>query len=54
MQPEGRVEFNLEILTDRTRRVRFSAPGRYVLHATSSTWCTPPVVSNELIVVVKE
>jgi hypothetical protein len=53
-QPEGKADFNLDILTDHTRRVRFSAPGRYVLHATSSTWCSPPVGSNDLTVVVKE
>jgi hypothetical protein len=53
-QPQGKAEFNLDILSDHTRRVRFSAPGRYVLHATSSTWCSPPVDSNELTVVVTE
>jgi hypothetical protein len=53
-QPEGKAEFNLGILTDHSRRVRFLAPGRYVLHATSSTWCSPPVGSNELTVVVTE
>ena len=47
-QPEGKAEFNLGILADHARRVRFSAPGRYVLRASSSTWCSPRVVSNEL------
>jgi hypothetical protein len=28
--------------------------GRHVLHATSSTWCSPPAGSNELTVAVKE
>ena len=32
---------------------RFSAPGRYVLKATSSTWCSPKVDSNTLVVVVR-
>ena len=45
-------EFNLEILGDHTRRVRFSAPGRYSLRASSSTWCSPNVESNELTVAV--
>lgn len=53
-EPAGKAEFNLGILNDHTRRVRFSAPGRYRLHAKSSTWCSPPVDSNELTVVVSE
>ena len=53
-QPEGKAEFNLGILDDHTRRVRFAVPGRYQLRATSSTWCSPPAGSNELTVVVKE
>lgn len=53
-KPEGKGEFNLGILEDHTRRVRFSEPGRYVLSATSATWCGPRVGSNELTVVVTE
>jgi len=53
-QPEGKAEFNLEIRSDHTRRVRFSAPGRYVLRANSSTWCSPRAMSNDLTVVVME
>ena len=53
-QPEGKAEFNLGILADHVRRVRFSAPGRYVLKASSATWCSPRAVSNELVVVVQE
>jgi hypothetical protein len=53
-EPEGKAQFNLDLLADHTRRVRFSVPGRYVLHATSSTWCSPPVGSNRLIVEVTE
>lgn len=52
--PEGKAEFNLDMLPDHTRRVRFSAPGRYVLQASSSTWCSPPAGSAELTVVVEE
>jgi hypothetical protein len=53
-EPEGKAQFNLDILADHTRRVRFLVPGRYLLRATSHTWCSPPVGSNELTVVVKE
>jgi hypothetical protein len=52
-QPSSRGEFNLGILEDHTRRVRFRAPGRYVLKASSSTWCSPNVESNELTVTVR-
>jgi len=38
---------------DHIRAVRFSAPGRYVLKATSSTWCSAKVDSNTLVVVVR-
>jgi hypothetical protein len=54
VQTEGKAEFNLWILPDRTRRVRFSSPGRYVLRASSSTWCSSPAESNALQVVVSE
>jgi hypothetical protein len=50
--PASQGEFNIGILGDHTRRVRFSAPGRYSLKATSSTWCSPKVESSELTVVV--
>jgi hypothetical protein len=53
-QPEGKAEFNVTILDDHTRRVRFPAAGRYVLRATSTTWCAPRAMSNELTVVVTE
>ena len=52
-QPPGPGRFNLEIRDDHTRRVRFSAPGRYSLKASSATWCSPSVESNELTVVVR-
>jgi hypothetical protein len=51
--PASYGEFNVEILSDHTRRVRFSAPGRYSLKGSSSTWCSPKVESNELTVVVR-
>ena len=47
-------EFNPGNLDDHSRRVRFSAPGRYSLRATSSTWCSPKVDSNELTILVRE
>ena len=46
-------EFDNGLADDHTRRVRFTSPGRYTLKATSSTWCSPKVESNELIVVVR-
>ena len=46
-------EFDDGLADDHTRRVRFTKPGRYRLSATSSTWCSPKVESNELIVVVR-
>ena len=46
-------EFEDGLRPDRVRRVRFSAPGRYVLRATSSTWCSPKVNSNILVIVVR-
>jgi hypothetical protein len=46
-------EFDDGLADDRTRRVRFTKPGRYRLNATSSTWCSPKVESNELIVIVR-
>ena len=52
--PAGRADFNLEILEDHTRRVRFSAAGRYVLRAESTTWCSARATSNDLDVVVTE
>jgi hypothetical protein len=53
-RPEGKAEFNSDIRPDRARLVRFKAPGRYVLRASSSTYCSPQVFSNELTVVVTE
>jgi hypothetical protein len=52
--PASGGRFNLEIFPDHTRRVRFAAPGRYTLRASSTTWCSPAVDSNELTVVVRE
>jgi hypothetical protein len=52
-QPASQGEFNVGILSDHTRRVRFSAPGRYSLKGSSSTWCSPNVESNELTVSVR-
>jgi hypothetical protein len=46
-------EFDDGLREDHVRRVRFAAPGRYVLKATSSTWCSSPVDSNTLVVVVR-
>ena len=53
-RPEGKAEYNSDFRSDHVRRVRFAAPGRYVLRASSSTWCSPRVDSNELTVVVRE
>ena len=53
-QPEGKAEFDSGLRPDHARRVRFAVPGRYRLRASSSTWCSPRVASNELTVVVKE
>ena len=46
-------EFDEGLRPDHLRRVRFSAPGRYVLQATSSTWCSSKRDSNTLVVVVR-
>jgi hypothetical protein len=46
-------EFDNGLRQDHIRAVRFSAPGRYVLKATSATWCSPKVDSNTLVVVVR-
>jgi hypothetical protein len=53
-EPTSSVEFNLGLLPDHSRRVRFKAAGRYVLHALSPTWCSPAAESNEITVVVAE
>jgi len=53
-EPTSNAEFNPGLLPDHARRVRFGAPGRYVLHALSPTWCAAPAWSNEVTVVVAE
>ena len=53
-EPKGVAEFNLRLLPDHSRRVRFSRSGRVVLRATSATYCSLPASSNELTVIVKE
>lgn len=53
-EPKGVAEFNLELLPDHSRRVRFRRPGRIVLRATSATYCSMPASSNELTVMVTE
>jgi hypothetical protein len=51
--PPGAGQFDDGLRADRVRRVRFSAPGRYVLRASSPTWCSPRADSNTLVVVVR-
>ena len=46
-------EFDDGLRQDHVRRVRFSAPGRYVLKATSATYCSAKADSNILVVVVR-
>jgi hypothetical protein len=46
-------EFDGGLREDHVRRVRFAAPGRYVLKAASSTWCSSQADSNTLVVVVR-
>jgi hypothetical protein len=46
-------EFDGGLREDHVRRVRFAAPGRYVLKAASSTWCSAKADSNTLVVVVR-
>jgi len=46
-------EFDDGLRQDHVRRVRFSAPGRYVLKATSATYCSAKADSNTLVVVVR-
>jgi hypothetical protein len=46
-------EFDGGLREDHFRRVRFAAPGRYVLKAASSTWCSSKADSNTLVVVVR-
>jgi hypothetical protein len=53
-EPKGVAEFNLGLLPDHGRRVRFSKPGPVVLRAMSATYCSLPARSNELTVMVKE
>ena len=53
-EPKGVAEFNLGLLPDHSRRVRFRRAGRVVLRATSATYCSLPASSNELTVIVKE
>ena len=53
-EPTSNAEFNPGLLPDHSRQVRFKAPGPYVLHALSPTWCSSPARSNEITVVVVE
>ena len=46
-------EFDNGLREDHIRAVRFSAPGRYVLKATSGARCSAIVDSNTLVVVVR-
>jgi hypothetical protein len=52
-EPLEAGRFDDGLREDHVRRVRFSAPGRYVLKATSATWCSPKVDSSTLVVVVR-
>jgi hypothetical protein len=54
VEPDGQAVFDLGLRDDHTRVVRFSRPGRYVLHAVGSMWCSPPTGSNAITVVVRE
>lgn len=50
-EPAGDAEFG-GFRADLTRDVRFSAPGRYLLWAQSSGWCSEPYVGDTLLVEV--
>ena len=47
--------FNTAPRPDRAREVVFSAPGEYVLNASSAVWCGPPagIRANDLVVRVR-
>jgi hypothetical protein len=53
-EPKDNAEFNSGVRPDHARLVRFAAPGRYSLRASSATWCRPRVASNALTVVVRD
>lgn len=51
----GVATFNVGLRSERTREVRFSAPGVYQLTAESSAWCGEPYGGNAVTVsVVRE
>jgi len=52
VEPPDAARFNLGLLRDQSREVRFSAPGRYQLSARSAVWCTEPYGGNTLTVEV--
>jgi hypothetical protein len=52
VQPTGSAEFNIDFRADLSREVRFSIPGRYVLVAESSGWCSDPYIGDSLYVEV--
>jgi hypothetical protein len=51
--PLNAGEFDDGLRPDSLRLVRFSVPGRYVLRAASSTYCSAKADSNTLVVVVR-
>lgn len=52
--PEGHAVLNTEPLEDRTRTVRFDAPGRYVMTARSESWCGEPFEGDTLVFEITE
>lgn len=54
VEPAGGAEFNLPSAGDRlSRRVRFSAPGTYIVWAQSHTWGGETVRSNRITVTIR-
>jgi len=51
--PLNAGEFDHGLREDHVRRVRFVAPGRYQLKATSATYCSAKADSNTLVVIVR-
>ncbi len=52
--PNGAAEFNLGLLEDHSRRVRFARPGRVTLRATSVAWCAKEAATDEIEITVTE
>jgi hypothetical protein len=50
--PEAPARFNLDLRPDRTREVRFSEPGTYVLEARSTLTCWEHAAVDSLVVQV--